>query len=99
MLSTLALTGCNEENTDTDNTPTSVATEATTDENGTITATNSDESENANETLVETATIEATDSEMEIIDDEEGTFEYIDETVTNPTVAPIETPDETKENK
>lgn len=94
MLSTLALTGCNEENTDTDNTPTSVATEATTDENGTITATNSDESENANETLVETATIEATDSEMEIIDDEEGTFEYIDETVTNPTVAPIETPDE-----
>ena len=95
MLSTLALTGCNEENTDTDNNPNSVATEATTDENETSTLITPTESESIAEVSTEATTEESTDNEIEIIDDgEEGTFEYIDETVTNPTVAPIETPDE-----
>ncbi len=95
ILSALALTGCNESNTATDNTPTSVATEATTAENETAIPTTPTEAEPTDELSTEVATEEITDNEVEIIDDgDEGFFEYIDETVTNPTVAPMETPDE-----
>lgn len=95
IISALTLTGCSENSTTTNDTPTSVATEATTDENEITTSTTPTESEPTDEVSTEATTEESTQNEVEIIDDgDEGTFEYIDETVTNPTVAPIETPDE-----
>lgn len=98
MLSTLALTGCGENSTTTtDNNPTSATTEST--------ATEAEPTEQTTDTAIlptdeqPTTTTEATtptdsDNAVVINEVEEGTFEYVDETVTNPTVAPIETPDE-----
>lgn len=97
MFSSLAFTGCIEDNTDTNNSPTSVTTESTASETETAQSTTEAISEQTTEQSTQsTDTNVPTDSDdtITISDIEEGTFEYVDETVTNPTVAPIEIPNE-----
>lgn len=95
MLSTLVMTGCDT------STPSTTSNEQAT--TATENASNEIETENTStEEVTEEATEEATVatvpteaiSEGTTIEVEVGTFEYIDETVTNPTVAPVEIPDE-----
>jgi phenylpyruvate tautomerase PptA (4-oxalocrotonate tautomerase family) len=95
MLSAIAMTGCDTE------TPPTTATEQATAV--TDSSTDDVETENA-ETLevIEEITEQSTEptvptesaTDIVINEVEEGTFEFVDETVTNPTVAPMETPDE-----
>lgn len=85
MISTVAMTGCEiivEENTN-------IATEEQTAE---VT-----EDTEATVTTDDT-TAPATELVTDVVADEEGTFAYVDETVTNPTVAPIEVPEESTED-
>lgn len=86
IIATFAMTGCeiNANETDSNMLPNKPDTEAT------------EGIENDESTSTEYTTAPATElaTAEEVVADEEGTFVYVDETVTNPTVAPIEIPED-----
>lgn len=98
MLSAIAMTGCDTETPSTINNEQATAvTDSSTSENETENTENTETQEVIEETTEQaTDSTAPTESASEIImnEVEEGTFEFVDETVTNPTVAPMETPDE-----
>lgn len=91
MLSAIALTGCNittDDNNGSNNTQ-ATSSEAEATDNAT------EDSETPSEEISDSTEIAPTETGSDtIIEVEDGTFEYEDETVTNPTVAPIDVPDE-----
>lgn len=92
MLSAVALTGCDFDTADESNTtPTESTTAEATDNTTENTETPSETTSEQDAT--ETAPTES-ESEPILVEDEDATFEYVDETVTNPTVAPIVIPED-----
>ena len=94
MLSALALTGCNSDTNS--NNETSSSAQTSTNEAADNSADQPDaQAESQTDTSTDATAPTDENNEVAITEDEEGTFIYEDETVTNPTVAPIDLPDET----
>ncbi len=85
MLCTMAMTGCNISNTNTDTQNNSATQEG---------SANSENAEQTDDTPQENTEATTTEATQDVVADEEGTFVYVDETVTNPTVAPIDIPED-----
>lgn len=92
MLSVVALTGCDFEPTDENNGSTTQATSTESETTDSTTENTDTPSETPSDTVATEIAPTESGSEAIIVDD--GSFEYEDETVTNPTVAPVDIPDE-----
>lgn len=96
MLSAVALTGCGNDSAVTDDNSKASATVETSVTDSEASDNTSEQTDIQTEVQSDEEATAPTDTgdEITLLEDEEGTFVYEDETVTNPTVAPIDLPDE-----